>query len=91
MTEFHVDTLYDVLNKVCNVVFRPSWSSVWARLALVTMWGRLKILAGRVEQNIVKPSGEVAILPHTIESVHWWFTVESHHHVINESGGDGDG
>ena len=63
-TEFHVDTLYDMLDKVGKVPFRPL--SVPMRMLITGIYkikGVGDALAGRVKQIIMKPDEEVAFLP----------------------------
>merc|ERR1711916_50950 len=82
-TEFHVDTLYDVLDKVCKVPSRPLSAAMRMPISgIYKIKGVGDVLAGRVEQGVVKPGEEVIFLPtHTASNVCAGkvFTVEMHH------------
>merc|ERR1712064_88567 len=82
-TEFHVDTLYDVLDKVCKVPSRPLSAAMRMPISgIYKIKGVGDVLAGRVEQGVVKPGEEVIFLPtHTASNpcTGKVFTVEMHH------------
>ena len=72
--EFHVDTLYDVLDKVCKVPSRPLTAPMRMPISgIYKIKGVGDVLAGRVEQGIVKPGRGGNLLAHThrVQSVHW--------------------
>merc|ERR1712119_47840 len=79
----HVDTLYDVFDKVCKVPERPSSAAMRMPISgIYKIKGVGDVLAGRVEQGIVKPGEEVVFLPtHTASNpcTGKVFTVEMHH------------
>jgi len=79
----HVDTVYDFLDKVCKVPERPSSAAMRMPISgIYKIKGVGDVLAGRVEQGIVKPGEEVVFLPtHTASNpcVGKVFTVEMHH------------
>merc|ERR1719420_687962 len=60
----HVDTLYDVLDTVCRVPERPMSAPMRMPISgIYKIKGVGDVLAGRVEQGIVKPGEEVVFLP----------------------------
>merc|ERR1712137_1348501 len=60
----HVDTVYDFLDKVCKVPERPSSAAMRMPISgIYKIKGVGDVLAGRVEQGIVKPGEEVVFLP----------------------------
>jgi len=79
----HVDTVYDFLDKVCKVPERPCSAPMRMPISgIYKIKGVGDVLAGRVEQGIVKPGEEVVFLPtHTASNpcVGKVFTVEMHH------------
>merc|ERR1719181_1810977 len=79
----HVDTLYDVFDKFFRVPERPSSAPMRMPISgIYKIKGVGDVLAGRVEQGIVKPGEEVVFMPtHTPSNscVGKVFTVEMHH------------
>jgi len=79
----HVNVLYDFLDKVCRVPARPSDAPMRMPISgIYKIKGVGDVLAGRVEQGIVKPGEEVVFLPtHTASNpcAGKVFTVEMHH------------
>merc|ERR1711881_746634 len=62
--KIHADTLYDVLDKVCRVPERPISAPMRMPISgIYKIKGVGDVLAGRVEQGIVKPGEEVVFLP----------------------------
>merc|ERR1712031_9640 len=60
----HVDCLYDVLDKVCRVPERPISAPMRMPISgIYKIKGVGDVLAGRVEQGVVKPGEEVIFLP----------------------------
>merc|ERR1711967_65821 len=82
-TKIHVDTLYDFLDKVCKVPTRPSSAAMRMPLSgIYKIKGVGDVLAGRVEQGLVKPNEEVIYMPtHTPANACGGkvFTIEMHH------------
>jgi len=78
-----VATLYDALDKMCRVPVRPSEAPMRMPISgIYKIKGVGDVLAGRVEQGIVKPGEEVIFLPtHTVGTPCQGkvFTVEMHH------------
>jgi elongation factor 1-alpha len=79
----HVDTLYDVLNDMCRVPERPVSAPMRMPISgIYKIKGVGDVLAGRVEQGLVKPGEECIFLPtHTSSNpcAGKIFTVEMHH------------
>merc|ERR1711953_892590 len=79
----HVDTLYDGLDKLCRVPERPTSAPMRMPISgIYKIEGVGDVLAGRVEQGVVKPGEEVIFLPtHTASNpcTGKVFTVEMHH------------
>merc|ERR1712199_23480 len=79
----HCDTLYDCLDKMARVPERPRDAPMRMPISgIYKIKGVGDVLAGRVEQGIVKPNEEVVFLPtHTASNpcVGKVFTVEMHH------------
>jgi len=79
----HIETLYDFLNNMCRVPERPSSAPMRMPISgIYKIKGVGDVLAGRVEQGIVKPGEEVVFLPtHTTSNpcTGKVFTVEMHH------------
>merc|ERR1719455_1579 len=79
----HIDTLYDVFDKFFGVPDRPSSAPMRMPISgIYKIKGVGDVLAGRVEQGIVKPGEEVVFLPtHTTSNpcTGKVFTVEMHH------------
>jgi len=79
----HVDTMYDFLDKVCRIPERPRDAPMRMPISgIYKIKGVGDVLAGRVEQGIVKPNEEVVFMPtHTGSNpcVGKVFTVEMHH------------
>ena len=82
----HVDTIYDVLDKMCRVPERPVSAPMRMPISgIYKIKGVGDVLAGRVEQGVVKPGEEVVFLPtHTASNpcVGKVFTVEMHHQRV---------
>merc|ERR1719253_2558504 len=79
----HCDTLYDVFDSLFRVPERPSSAPMRMPISgIYKIKGVGDVLAGRVEQGIVKPNEEVIFLPtHTASNpcAGKVFTVEMHH------------
>merc|ERR1719157_1447 len=79
----HVDTLYDVLDTLCKVPERPISAPMRMPISgIYKIKGVGDVLAGRVEQGVVKPGEDVIFLPtHTASNPcnGKVFTVEMHH------------
>merc|ERR1712072_828106 len=79
----HMDTLYHVLDLLCRVPARPISAPMRMPVSgIYKIKGVGDVLAGRVEQGIVKPGEEVVFLPtHTVSNpcTGKVFTVEMHH------------
>merc|ERR1719219_2274870 len=79
----HCDTVYDVLDKLCRVPERPTSAPMRMPISgIYKIKGVGDVLAGRVEQGIVKLGEEVIFLPtHTSSNpcTGKVFTVEMHH------------
>merc|ERR1712014_261585 len=60
----HCDTVYDVLDKLCRVPERPISAPMRMPISgIYKIKGVGDVLAGRVEQGVVKPGEEVIFLP----------------------------
>merc|ERR1712178_305882 len=85
----HVDTLYDCFNNMCRVPARPKDAPMRLPISgIYKIKGVGDVLAGRVEQGIVKPNEEVIFLPtHTQANpcIGKVFTVEMHHKRCDEA------
>merc|ERR1712093_508853 len=83
-------TLYDCLNDMCRVPPRPKDAAMRLPISgIYKIKGVGDVLAGRVEQGIVKPNEEVCFLPtHTAANpcLGKVFTVEMHHKRVDEAG-----
>merc|ERR1712137_428098 len=83
----HCDTVYDVLDKLCRVPDRPTSAPMRMPISGVyKIKGGGDVLAGRVEQGVVKPGEEVVFLPtHTASNpcTGKVFTVEMHHQRVD--------
>jgi elongation factor 1-alpha len=83
----HVDTMYDVLDQMCRVPERPMSAPMRMPISgIYKIKGVGDVLAGRVEQGIVKPGEEVVFLPtHTTSNpcTGKVFTVEMHHSRVD--------
>jgi len=79
----HVDTIFDVLDTYCRVPERPVSAPMRMPVSgIYKIKGVGDVLAGRVEQGVVKPGEEVIFLPtHTSSNpcTGKVFTVEMHH------------
>ena len=63
-SEFHVDTLYVVFDKVCKVPYRALSTLIRMPISGIYRFkGVGDVLAEQVEQSIVKPGEEVVFLP----------------------------
>ena len=87
--KIHVDTVYDVLDKVCRIPERPKSAPMRMPISgIYKIKGVGDVLAGRVEQGTVKPGEEVVFLPtHTSSNpcAGKVFTVEMHHKRMDEA------
>jgi len=85
----HVNVLFDFLDKVCRVPARPSDAPMRMPISgIYKIKGVGDVLAGRVEQGIVKPGEEVVFLPtHTAANACAGkvFTVEMHHQRADQA------
>jgi len=85
----HCDTLYDCLNKMCRVPPRPTDAPMRLPISgIYKIKGVGDVLAGRVEQGIVKPNEEVIFLPtHTAANACMGkvFQIEMHHKSVPEA------
>ncbi|CAK0883584.1 unnamed protein product, partial [Prorocentrum cordatum] len=83
----HVDTVYDVLDVMCRVPERPTSAPMRMPISgIYKIKGVGDVLAGRVEQGVVKPGEEVVFLPtHTASNpcTGKVFTVEMHHQRVD--------
>jgi len=83
----HVETLYGVLDEFCRVPERPVDAPMRMPISgIYKIKGVGDVLAGRVEQGVVKPGEEVIFLPtHTPSNVCGGkvFTVEMHHQRVD--------
>merc|ERR1712139_490119 len=81
--QMYVNTLYDVPNDMCRVPERPTSAPMRMPISgIYKIKGVGDVLAGRVEQGVVKPGEEVLFLPtHTGSNPCGGkvFTVEMHH------------
>merc|ERR1712187_380960 len=65
----HVDTLYDRLDKMCRVPERPTSAPMRTQISgIYKIEGVGDVVAGRVEQGVVKPCEEAVFLPTHISS-----------------------
>jgi elongation factor 1-alpha len=89
----HIDTIYDVLDKMSRPPQRDVDKAMRMPVSgIYKIKGVGDVLAGRVEQGIVKPGEEVVFIPtHTISNACAGkvFTVEMHHKRA-DSAGPGD-
>merc|ERR1719377_182060 len=87
--KMHIDTVYDVLNNMARPPQRDTDGAMRLPISgIYKIKGVGDVLAGRVEQGIVKPNEEVVFLPtHTSANpcVGKVFTVEMHHKKIDEA------
>merc|ERR1712000_345067 len=83
----HVETLFDVLDEVCRIPERPISAPMRMPISgIYKIKGVGDVLAGRVEQGVVKPGEEVVFLPtHTSSNPCYGkvFTVEMHHQRVD--------
>merc|ERR1712194_481669 len=81
------ETMYDVLDKLCRVPERPISAPMRMPISgIYKIKGVGDVLAGRVEQGVVKPGEEVIFLPtHTASNpcTGKVFTVEMHHSRVD--------
>jgi len=91
--KLHIDTLHDALNEMARPPVRPTDAPMRLPVSgIYKIKGVGDVVAGRVEQGVVKPGEEVIFLPtHTSSTACTGkvFTVEMHH-KRHESGGPGD-
>merc|ERR1719352_141496 len=87
--KIHVDTLYDCYEKLFRIPPRPVDAQMRLPISgIYKIKGVGDVLAGRVEQGIVKTNEEVVFLPtHTTANpcVGKVFTVEMHHKKVDEA------
>merc|ERR1719439_563090 len=87
--KLHLDTLLDCFNEMCRVPERPTNAPMRLPISgIYKIKGVGDVLAGRVEQGIVKPNEEVVFMPtHTTANpcVGKVFTVEMHHKRVDEA------
>jgi len=87
--DIHVDTLLDCFDKMCRVPARPTDAPMRMPLSgIYKIKGVGDVLAGRVEQGIVKPGEEVVFLPTNTAGTPCQgkvFTVEMHHKRADEA------
>merc|ERR1712232_515081 len=85
----HCDTLYDCLNNMCRVPERPIDAPMRLPISgIYKIKGVGDVLAGRVEQGLVKPNEEVIFLPtHTAANACAGkvFQIEMHHKAVPEA------
>merc|ERR1712054_78731 len=85
--KLYIDTLYDALDKMCRVPERPISAPMRMPISgIYKIKGVGDVLAGRVEQGVVKPGEEVVFLPtHTASNpcTGKVFTVEMHHQRVD--------
>jgi elongation factor 1-alpha len=83
----HIDTMLDVFDKLCRVPERPIQAPMRMPISgIYKIKGVGDVLAGRVEQGVVKPGEEVVFLPtHTASNpcTGKVFTVEMHHSRVD--------
>merc|ERR1711920_1015382 len=87
--KLHINTLYDCLNDLCSPPGRNETAPMRLPVSgIYKIKGVGDVLAGRVEQGIVKPNEEVVFMPtHTTANpcVGKVFTVEMHHKRVDEA------
>merc|ERR1712176_46020 len=87
--KLHLDTLLDCFNEMCRVPERPTNAPMRLPISgIYKIKGVGDVLAGRVEQGIVKPNEEVVFMPtHTAANpcVGKVFTVEMHHKAVPQA------
>jgi len=85
----HVGTLLDCLNNMCRVPERPKDAAMRMPCSgIYKIKGVGDVIAGRVEQGIVKPGEEVVFLPTNTAGTPCTgkvFTVEMHHKRVEEA------
>merc|ERR1711975_122787 len=88
-TTHHVEKLYDVFNDFFRVPERPSSAPMRMPVSgIYKIKGVGDVLAGRIEQGIVKPNEEVVFLPtHTAANpcTGKVFQIEMHHKAVPEA------
>merc|ERR1719150_2055951 len=88
--KMHVDTILEVLNDMARPPQRETDKAMRMPVGgIYKIKGVGDVLAGRVEQGVVKPGGEVLFLPtHTASNscVGKVFTVEMHHKRVDQAG-----
>jgi len=89
----HVETLYEVFDQFCRVPERPVDAPMRLPISgIYKIKGVGDVLAGRVEQGVVRPGEEVVFLPtHSASNPcnGKVFSIEMHHHRV-DVGGPGD-
>merc|ERR1719215_808111 len=85
----HVETLYEVFDQFCRVPSRPVDAPMRLPISgIYKIKGVGDVLAGRVEQGIVKPNEEVIFLPtHTAANACTGkvFQIEMHHKAVPQA------
>merc|ERR1719224_267078 len=85
----HIDTLYDCFDTFFRVPERPTDAAMRLPISgIYKIKGVGDVLAGRVEQGLVKPNEEVCFLPtHTAANpcIGKVFTVEMHHKRVDQA------
>merc|ERR1712232_820304 len=85
----HCDTVFDVLDKMCRVPERPISAPMRMPISgIYKIKGVGDVLAGRVEQGLVKPNEEVVFMPtHTAANACEGkvFQIEMHHKSVPEA------
>merc|ERR1712054_217514 len=81
--KFHIDTLYDCLNDMCSPPGRNESAAMRMPVSgIYKIKGVGDVIAGRIEQGLVKPNEEVIYMPtHTPANASGGkvFTIEMHH------------
>merc|ERR1711967_221888 len=87
--DLHINTLYDCLNDMCSPPGRNETAAMRMPLSgIYKIKGAGDVLAGRVEQGLVKPNEEVIFLPtHTAANACAGkvFQIEMHHKSVPEA------
>merc|ERR1711881_759860 len=85
--KLHIDTLHDALNEMARPPVRPMEAPMRLPVSgIYKIKGVGDVVAGRVEQGVVKPGEEVVFLPtHTSSTACTGkvFTVEMHHSRVD--------
>merc|ERR1712056_89046 len=85
----HIDTLYDCLNDLCSPPGRNETAPMRLPVSgIYKIKGVGDVLAGRVEQGIVKPNEEVVFMPTNTPAnacAGKVFQIEMHHKAVPEA------